>query len=152
MQPGSPRDADLTDNIPGSLGYLRIISGFSGAASARTQNSKCGFLHMSKQTHRHVFTPEKLSSKKKKIRGNKRTGSNSRQAALQQSFNISNPITFFLPCFFLPSFRGTLSKLVKDMAQHHLEMFQRADMNLNKNNVDLMPRQEMSVTSKRQGL
>lgn len=66
MQPGSPRDADLRDN-PRLLGVsIRIVSGFSGAASARTQNSKCGFLHVPTQTHRQHALPQRSYLARKK--------------------------------------------------------------------------------------
>lgn len=113
MQPGSPRDADLTDNIPGSLGFLSELSlGFQEQPVQDSEFKVRISPHVYTDTQTTCFTPEKLSSKKK-IRGNKGTGSNSRQAALQQSFNISNHITFFCPG--VTSFRGTLSRLVKDI-------------------------------------
>lgn len=113
MQPGSPRDADLTDNIPGSLGYLSELLWVFWSSVCQDSEFKVWISpHVYTDTQTTCFIPEKLPSKKK-IWGNKGTGSNSRQAALQQSFNISNPIPFFCPA--VTSFRGTLSRLVKDI-------------------------------------
>lgn len=68
MQPGSPRDADLTDNVPGSLGTLISQTHLWVFRSSVHQDSEFKVwisprVYTDTQTTR--FTPEKLPGKKK---------------------------------------------------------------------------------------
>lgn len=68
MQPGSPRDADLTDNVPGSLGYLSDSS--LGLPEQRPPGLRIQSVDFSTCLHRHAdntFYPREVTQQEKNI-------------------------------------------------------------------------------------